>query len=141
LLTSLNNGRHKPPKLMAELNMTPFVDICLVILIIFMITAPFAISGVDVQVPKVKAQALSVSQESIVLTITQKGDYFLGKTALPKKELVARIKKALKEKTQTVLFIRGDSGVPYGRVMEAMAAAQQAGAQRIGMIGEGKPNG
>ncbi|APJ02413.1 ExbD/TolR family protein [Silvanigrella aquatica] len=123
----------------SEINMTPFVDVCLVLLIIFMVTAPFAISGVNVQLPKTtQTKPLSLSGESLVLSINKKGDFYLGKTQVRETNLVAEIKKSIKQTEVPALFIRADDGVPYGKVMIAMTAAQRAGVERIGMVGENK---
>jgi biopolymer transport protein TolR len=123
----------------SEINMTPFVDVCLVLLIIFMVTAPFAISGVHVQLPKTKqAKTLSLSQESLILSINKKGEYYLGKTLLKESALVSKIKDSMHNDNSSSIFIRADQGVPYGKVMIALTAAQQAGILRIGMLGEQK---
>jgi len=127
-------------KVLAEINMTPFVDVCLVLLIIFMVTAPFAVSGVNVKVPQTKAKALSMSNESLILSITKKGEFYLGKFKVSENDLVPKIKAAAAGEEKTPIFIRADKEVPYEKVMIAMAAAQNAGVERIGMIGENKRN-
>ena len=133
-----NESRRKT-SFIAEINMTPFVDVCLVLLIIFMVTAPFAISGVNVQLPKTsQAQPLSMSGESLVLSINKKGEFYLGKIFVKESNLVAQIKKSIKEQDSPAIFIRADDGVPYGKVMTAMTAAQKSGVTRIGMVGENK---
>lgn len=136
--SSLNEGRRKA-NFISEINMTPFVDVCLVLLIIFMVTAPFAISGVSVQLPKTsQTKPLSLSGESLVLSINKKGEYYLGKTIVREANLVSQIKNSIKEEDHPAIFIRADDGVPYGKVMAAMTAAQKAGVERIGMVGENK---
>lgn len=129
--------RHSEP-MMAEINITPFVDVCLVLLIIFMVSAPFAVSGVNVKLPQTQAKNLSLSKESLILTVTKKGDYFLGKYKVLQSELIPKIKASLLGQENQAIFIRADKDVPYGQVMEAMSAAQNAGIQKIGMIGENK---
>jgi TolR protein len=133
-----NDGRRKT-NFISEINMTPFVDVCLVLLIIFMVTAPFAISGVNVQLPKTsQSKPLSLSGESLVLSINKKGEYYLGKVYIKDINLIKQIKNSIKEQDNTAIFIRADDGVPYGKVMAAMTAAQKAGVKRIGMVGENK---
>lgn len=133
-----NDGRRKA-NFISEINMTPFVDVCLVLLIIFMVTAPFAISGVNVQLPKTsQAKPLSLSGESLVLSINKKGEFYLGKVYVKDNNLVTQIKNSIKEQDSPAIFIRADDGVPYGKVMAAMTAAQKAGVERIGMVGENK---
>ena len=128
------------PRVLAEINMTPFVDVCLVLLIIFMVTAPFAVSGINVRVPQTQAKALSMSNESLILSVTKKGEFYLGKNKVLENELVPKIKAAAGGADKTPIFIRADKEVPYEKVMVAMAAAQNAGVERIGMIGENKRN-
>ena len=133
-----NDGRRKA-NFIAEINMTPFVDVCLVLLIIFMVTAPFAISGVNVQLPKTThSKSLSLSNESLILSINKKGEFYIGKEFIKDASLVTVIKNSIKDREHPSIFIRADDGVPYGKVMAAMAAAQKAGIERIGMVGENK---
>lgn len=127
--------------LLADINITPFVDVMLVLLIIFMVTAPFAVSGVDIQLPKSKAKTLSLGQDPVVVSVSSEGEFFLGKKALKKEELVSKIQAAIAGQEQPTVFIRADRDVAYARVMEAMSAAQNAGAKKIGMMGEGSGSG
>lgn len=123
---------------LADINMTPFVDVCLVLLIIFMVTAPFAISGVNVQLPKTQTKQLTLSNESLILSITKDGSFFLGKSPITELDLVTKIKQSLPSQEKSALFIRADVDVPYGKIMVAMVAAQRAGVEKIGMLGENK---
>ncbi len=133
-----NEGNRKA-NFIAEINMTPFVDVCLVLLIIFMVTAPFAISGVNVQLPKTsQSKSLSLSNESLILSINKKGEFYIGKEFIKDTNLVTVIKNSIKDREHPSIFIRADDGVPYGKVMAAMTAAQKAGIERIGMVGENK---
>ncbi|MGY3803099.1 ExbD/TolR family protein [Pigmentibacter ruber] len=136
--TSSSENRRKS-HFISEINMTPFVDVCLVLLIIFMVTAPFAISGVNVQLPKTsQSKPLSMSSESLILSINKNGDYYIGKEFIKDVNLVTVLKNSTKDKEHPSIFIRADNGVPYGKVMAAMTAAQKAGIERIGMVGENK---
>lgn len=127
--------------LLADINITPFVDVMLVLLIIFMVTAPFAVSGVDIQLPKSKAKTLSLGQDPVVVSISEQGEFFLGKKAVRKDELTSKIQAALMGQEQPTVFIRADREVMYAKVMDAMSAAQNAGAKKIGMMGEGTGSG
>jgi len=124
--------------MISEINITPFVDVILVLLIIFMVTAPFAISGVNVQLPQSQAKALTLSGDPTVLSITPAGSFFLQKIEVPEAELVAKIKAAIGNAKESSIYIRADKTVPYGKVMEAMGAAQAAGVAKIGMMGESR---
>jgi TolR protein len=122
--------------LLADINITPFVDVMLVLLIIFMVTAPFAVSGVDIQLPKSKAKTLSLGQDPVVVSVSERGEFFLGKKAVRKEELTGKIQTALAGQELPTVFIRADRDVAYSKVMDAMTAAQNAGAKKIGMMGE-----
>ncbi|MFZ9521163.1 MAG: ExbD/TolR family protein [Silvanigrellaceae bacterium] len=127
--------------MLAEINITPFVDVMLVLMIIFMITAPFAVSGVDIQLPKSKAKTLSLGQDPIVVSISSQGEFFLGKKSVEREELVGKIQTALVGHDSPTVFIRADRDVAYAKVMDAMTAAHSAGAKKIGMMGEGSGGG
>ncbi|MEN9824589.1 MAG: protein TolR [Pseudomonadota bacterium] len=123
--------------MLADINITPFVDVMLVLLIIFMITAPFAVSGVDIQLPKSRAKTLSLGQDPVVVSISSQGEFFLGKKSIEREDLVGKIQAALVGLEQPTVFIRADRDVAYAKVMDAMTAAHSAGAKKIGMMGEG----
>lgn len=122
---------------MSDINITPFVDVMLVLLIIFMVTAPFAVSGVDIQLPKSKAKTLALGQDPVVISVSSQGEFFLGKKSVKKEELIGKVQAAIAGQEQPTVFIRADREVPYSKVMDAMTAAQSAGAKKIGMMGEG----
>ena len=127
--------------MLADINITPFVDVMLVLLIIFMVTAPFAVSGVDIQLPKSKSKTLSLGQDPVVVSVSSQGDFFLGKKTVNRDELIGKIQTAIAGQELPTVFIRADRDVAYAKVMEAMAAAQTAGAKKIGMMGEGSGSG
>lgn len=122
--------------LMTEINITPFVDVILVLLIIFMVTAPLAISGVDVNLPAGKTKSIRLKQDPIILSISDNGGFFLGKNEIEPTEIVEKLKTARGGDNETTLYIRADRSVPYGKVMEAMAAAQTAGILKIAMLSD-----
>ena len=127
--------------MLADINITPFVDVMLGLLIIFMVTAPFAVSGVDIQLPKSKSKTLSLGQDPVVVSVSSQGDFFLGKKTVKRDELIGKIQTAIAGQELPTVFIRADRDVAYAKVMEAMAAAQTAGAKKIGMMGEGSGSG
>jgi biopolymer transport protein TolR len=127
--------------MITEINITPFVDVILVLLIIFMVTAPFAVSGVNVQLPQSKAKPLKLSGDPLVLSISSSGDFFLSKVEIDQDELVEKIKAAIGGGKESSIYIRADKAVPYGKVMLAMGAAQAAGVSKIGMMGEAHNTG
>lgn len=133
---SFDSDQRPRPSALVEINMTPFVDVCLVLLIIFMVTAPFAISGVNVKLPDVQTQRLSVTDEPLVLSVTRQGEFYIDKKLIPEINLLSVLKETQGKQKKSAIFIRADKNVPYGKVMTAMAAATSAGIQKIGMIGE-----
>jgi biopolymer transport protein TolR len=133
---SSGQGPFSQQSAFADINITPFVDVILVLLIIFMVTAPFAVSGVNVQLPQSQAKPLKLGGDPMVLSVTSEGNFYLSKTQIPKEELVNKIKAAIGSQKDPTIYIRADRVVPYALVMEAMGAAQAAGVAKIGMMGE-----
>lgn len=123
---------------MAEINIVPLVDIMLVLLIIFMVTAPLSISGVDVALPKSKSTATAISNNSdkIILTIQKSGALYLEKASVDSQELKAKLSAIYSNRKNKDLYIRADKKVLYGSVVEAMSEAKRAGAQKITMLTE-----
>lgn len=136
-------GSHKP---LSEINVVPFIDVMLVLLVIFMITAPLLTQGVKVELPKTQAKALAEQQkEPLIITVDAKGQFYFNLADKPNQPVTAR---ALSHLVSTTLqsspaasdtparpvLVRGDQGVNYGKVMEAMVLLQQAGAKSVGLI-------
>ena len=121
---------------LAEINVTPLVDVMLVLLIIFMVTAPMLQMGIDVNLPRVKAKSINVSEEKLVLTINGKQEIFINefKTALP--DLSTKLESIFKARTDRELFMRADKEVPYGYVVQVMSEVRKAGIDKLGMITE-----
>jgi biopolymer transport protein TolR len=128
-----NNTEHKP---LAEINVTPLVDVVLVLLIIFMVTAPMLQMGIDVNLPRVKAKTINVSEEKLVLTINGKQEIYLNefKTTLP--DLSTKLESIFKTRVDRELFMRADKEVPYGYVVQVMSEVRKAGIDKLGMITE-----
>jgi biopolymer transport protein TolR len=127
--------RRKRP-LIAQINITPLVDVMLVLLVIFMITAPMLQQGVNVALPQVAAQPLRVSHEQLVIIIRADGAVQLDGAPTAVSELIGELTPLLSADPDRPVHVRADKSVPYGRVAEVMAAVQKAGAKKIGMVTE-----
>jgi len=121
---------------MAEINVTPLVDVVLVLLIIFMVTAPMLQMGIDVNLPRVKSKSVDVNEEKVVLTIDGAKEIFVNKTKIPLTELGARLEGVFADRIERELYMRADKTVPYGYVVEVMAEVRKAGIDKLGMITE-----
>jgi biopolymer transport protein TolR len=130
---SLQGGVNRP---LSEINVTPFVDVMLVLLIIFMVTAPMMQQGVDVELPKTTTQPMKVKDEPLILTIKKDGRLFLGKQEIPQSELQKKLEAIFEGMDGKELYLRADRAVLYGTVAKAMAAAREAGATKLGMVTE-----
>jgi biopolymer transport protein TolR len=133
---------------MGEINVVPYIDVMLVLLIIFMITAPLLAQGIKVDLPKAPAEPLSAEQmrnaEPLILTISRSGDLYLNfgeneDRPIDEPTLVARAAAVLRRAPETAVLVRADESVPYGRVVTGMVLLQQAGAQKVGFVTEPPP--
>lgn len=124
-------GRSRP---MSEINVTPFVDVMLVLLIVFMVTAPLLTVGVPVDLPKTRAQVLGQDREPLSVTIKRDGQIFLQNSPIAEDDLVARLTAISGNGYDQRIFVRGDKSVDYGRVMEVMALISAAGFTHIGLV-------
>jgi len=120
----------------AEINVTPLVDVMLVLLIIFMITAPLLQVGVPVDLPKTSAQQVGGKDEPLVVSVNSKDEVFLGETKFELAELSAKLKAVHEEKPDQRVFIRGDKAINYGRMMEVMGVVIDSGFRQLGLLGE-----
>jgi biopolymer transport protein TolR len=121
---------------MTDINVTPLVDVMLVLLIIFMVTAPLIQSGVKVDLPKASAQQMEHSEEKLVLTITRDRRVLLGTTEIPPAELETKLRTNARIQKDKELYLHADRSLPYGQVVEIMAVARRAGVESLGMITE-----
>ena len=123
--------RHMP---MAEINVTPFVDVMLVLLVIFMVTAPLLTVGVPVNLPQTKARQMSEDKEPIAITIKQNGDIFLQETQIQLGELVPKLTAIAQNGYEERIYVRGDKTADYGTVMNVMARISLAGYKNLGLV-------
>jgi biopolymer transport protein TolR len=121
---------------MSEINVTPFVDVMLVLLIVFMVTAPLLTVGVPIDLPKTKAQSISDSVEPLVVSINGKGEIYIQDTTVELKNLIARLSAITENKADTRIYVRGDRTIDYGRVMAVMGRINNAGFTRVALITE-----
>ncbi|MEM6578701.1 MAG: protein TolR [Pseudomonadota bacterium] len=129
-----SRGRSRP---MAEINVTPFVDVMMVLLIIFMVAAPLMTVGVPVELPKTAANALSGEEEEpLTVTLTAEGDVTIQTTEVARDELVVRLRAIAAERDSTQVFLRADGAVAYAQVMEVMGALNRGGFSNIGLVTE-----
>lgn len=126
--------RNNPNKAMAEINVTPLVDVMLVLLIIFMVTAPMLSMGIDVNLPRVKSKSVDVTEEKLVLTINEAKEIYLNKTKMPLSELNFKLEAIFVSRIDREVFLRADKNVPYGFVVEVMSEIRKAGVDKLGMI-------
>ena len=124
--------------LMSEINVTPFVDVMLVLLIVFMVTAPMLTVGVPVNLPNSEADSLPDDQEPLTLSINSKGETFIQDTKVAFNELVPKLMAISKNRTDTRIYIRGDRNINYGRVMEIMGKLSGSGFSKVALLSETK---
>jgi biopolymer transport protein TolR len=126
-------------KLMSEINVVPYIDVMLVLLVIFMITAPLLTQGVKVELPQASARAVDTQdRETLVVTVDKEGRYFLDDRRIGAEELHKKVAGILRVRPQTPVMVRGDRHVPYGDVIAVMTLLQAAGAESVGLITEPK---
>jgi biopolymer transport protein TolR len=135
-------GRHrKRRKLKAEINVVPYIDVMLVLLIIFMVTAPLLNLGVDIQLPQSKARSIQNDKEPAVVSVDKDGHLFLtlGPTKrepIEAQALVAKVSAFVRENPQLTFLVAGDERVDYGRIYQAMVLLQQAGVAKVGLMSQ-----
>jgi len=127
-------GRVYTPR--AELNVTPLVDVMLVLLIVFMVTAPLLSVGVPVNLPQTAASQLTDQKEPLVVTVNSEGKIFLQETPVELEALGARLSAVVANKADQVIYVRGDKAIDYGRVMSVMGALVSAGFSKVSLVAE-----
>ena len=128
--------RKRPP--MSEINVTPFVDVMLVLLIVFMVTAPLLTVGVPVDLPTSSARQIGGQDEPLVVTVTSDGKIFLQDTSLQIDQLIPRLSAIMENRKGNRIFLRGDKTIAYGKIMVVMGALNRAGFRRVALITENK---
>jgi biopolymer transport protein TolR len=123
----------------AEINVVPYIDVMLVLLVIFMVTAPLLTQGVDVELPETSANTISSEEEPVTLYVDGRGRYFLDvgtdkDSPVSDEDVVARIGAVLRNKPKTMVLVKADQAVPYNRVANGMSLLQQAGATKLGFV-------
>ncbi len=127
---------HTESRHVSDINVTPLVDVVLVLLIIFMVTAPMLQMGIDVNLPRVKARSVNVGEEKIVLTINGKKEIYLNEYKTPMGDLSPKLESIFKNRLDKEVYMRADKEVPYGFVVQVMAEVRKAGIDKLGMITE-----
>ena len=120
----------------SEINVTPFVDVMLVLLVIFLVTAPMMQQGMDVDLPETTTQPLRAKDDPLILTIEKSGKYYLGRSEIAPEELVTKIEAVFDARGSKEIFLRADKAAAYGVVVKGMAAARKAGATQLGIVTE-----
>jgi biopolymer transport protein TolR len=127
-------GREHRP--ISEINVTPFVDVMLVLLIIFMVTAPMMQQGLEVDLPETTSQPMRLKDDSLILTVKKDGSVLLANALVPAEELEEKLKAVLEGRESEDIFLRADKEAPYGAVVKVMAAARAGGAKALGVVTE-----
>ena len=128
---STGGRRHRP---MGEINVTPFVDVMLVLLIVFMVTAPLLTVGVEVDLPKTKAGAINADAAPLVVSIKSDGSLYLQETVVEPEALIPRLKAISDANPDVRIFVRGDQAVTYGEVLSVMGRIQSAGFEKVALV-------
>jgi biopolymer transport protein TolR len=131
-MMSMNNGK----RFMSEINVTPFVDVMLVLLIIFMVTAPLMIEGVEVNLPQTTAKSVKTSEDPLILTVTKEGRIFLERTEIKPEDLENKLKSIMKYREDKEILLKGDEDALYGFAVQVMAGIKRAGVDKLGIVVE-----
>src|ERR1041384_7353654 len=124
-------GRYRP---MSDINVTPLVDVMLVLLVVFMVTAPLLTVGVPVELPQTQAPPISEPKEPLVITVDRNGGIFISETSVPVDSLVPKLQAITGSNPEAVLYVRGDKEINYGRVLEGMSLVTAAGCHKVSLV-------
>lgn len=134
----MGSGKKGP---VSDINVTPLVDVMLVLLVIFMVTAPMLFSGINLKLPKTqKVNSVGLRQELVILSITESEQFYLGKTAVSQNDLVPSILKQFEEKKTDVVYLRADYNLRYEKVAKLIASLKRAGVSNIALVTEVEKN-
>lgn len=128
------SGRRRRNRVISEINVTPLVDVMLVLLIIFMVTSPMLVSGIDVDLPTASASNLPAQDEPLSVTIDSNGDVFIMDTMVAKDNLVEKLAAITQQKLDSRIFVRGDKSANYGQIIEVMSMMHMAGFTKVALI-------
>ena len=128
-----NAGRYRP---MSEINVTPLVDVMLVLLVVFMVTAPLLSVGVPVDLPQTQAPPINEPKEPLVITVNREGAVFIQETSVSIDSLVERLQSITGSNPDAVLYVRGDKDINYGRILEVMSLVSAAGFRKVSLVAE-----
>ena len=136
MITSNNSNKRRKQRYtqMSEINVTPFVDVMLVLLIVFMVTAPLLTVGIKVDLPKVEATALTDIKDPIEITVKLDGEVYIGESKVEVENLIPRLNAITEQNKEARIYIRGDRVVAYGRIMEIMSIINSAGYIKVALI-------
>ena len=126
--------RYRSKKPMSNINVTPLVDVMLVLLIVFMITAPMLTVGVQVDLPQTKANQLNSDADPLIITMNKNREIFIQDTVVSQEDLIPRLKAISKVNSKTRIFVRGDNLLPYGEVIVIMGKIQSAGYEKVALV-------
>ncbi|HWP34910.1 MAG TPA: protein TolR [Thermodesulfobacteriota bacterium] len=134
---AMESGR-RPGSALSEINVTPFVDVMLVLLVIFMVTAPLVTQGVEVRLPTARARQLEAQREPVVVTVARDGRIYINRTEVRLADLRTRIERIFDNRAEAdrEVYLRADAEVPYGVVVRAVAELKRAGVGKLGMVTE-----
>ncbi len=133
---AISSGNGGDRRMMADINVTPLVDVMLVLLIIFMVTAPMLTQGVDVNLPQANAKAMRADEERLVITVDANSRIFVGRQPVEFNRMSRTLKAIVAQRTDRQVFFRADRAVPYGFVVKVIAEARNAGIEKLGMVTE-----
>ena len=130
----LNSKIHKKKKTISQINVTPFVDVMLVLLIVFMITAPLLTVGVSVDLPKTKASQLNSKGDPIIISIKKNGELFIQEREIDSLQLLPRLRVISSGNKNLKIYVRGDKNVPYGLVLDTIAKIKSSGFKKVALV-------
>ena len=134
MLNRINNRMHRKNKVISQINVTPFVDVMLVLLIVFMITAPLLTVGVSVDLPKTKASQLNSKGDPIIISIKKNGELYIQEREIDIFQLLPRLKAISSGNKNLRIYVRGDKNVPYGLVLDTIAKIKSSGFKKVALV-------
>ena len=134
MLNRINNRMNKKNRVISQINVTPFVDVMLVLLIVFMITAPLLTVGVSVDLPKTKASQLNSKGDPIIISIKKNGELYIQEREIDTLQLLPRLKAISSGNKNLRIYVRGDKDVPYGLVLDTIAKIKSSGFKKVALV-------